>query len=167
MSIWSETVAELTHTDERGKARMVDVGNKEITSRRAVASARVRMSPETLEAIRKNALEKGDVLGVARVAGIMAAKKVDQLIPLAHPLPVEYAGVEFEFEKDALRIRAEVTVQAKTGVEMEALAAAAVAALTVYDMAKSADRGMVITDLRLDRKSGGRSGDFRRTGDDP
>lgn len=167
MSTWSETVAKLTHTDERGKARMVDVGNKEITSRRAVASARVRISPETLEAIRKNALEKGDVLGVARVAGIMAAKKVDQLIPLAHPLPVEYAGVEFEFEKDALRIRAEVTVQAKTGVEMEALAAAAVAALTVYDMAKSADRGMVITDLRLDRKSGGRSGDFRRTDDDP
>ena len=160
-------MAKLSHTDEAGKARMVDVGQKKITSRRAVASARVRMSRETLEAIRQNALEKGDVLGVARVAGIMAAKKVDQLIPLAHPLPVEYAGVEFEFEKDALRIRAEVTVQAKTGVEMEALAAAAVAALTVYDMAKSADRGMEITDLRLDRKSGGRSGDFRRADDDP
>jgi cyclic pyranopterin phosphate synthase len=124
------------------------------------------MSPETLGAIKENALAKGDVLGVARVAGIMAAKKVDQLIPLAHPLPIEHAGVEFEFEKDALRIRAEVTVEAKTGAEMEALAAAAVAALTVYDMAKSADRGMEITDLHLDRKSGGRSCDFRRA-DDP
>lgn len=155
-------MAKLSHTDETGRARMVDVGQKDATPRRAVASARVRMSPETLGAIRQNTLEKGDVLGVARVAGIMAAKKVDQLIPLAHPLPIEYAGVEFEFEKDALRIRAEVTVQAKTGVEMEALTAAAVAALTVYDMAKSADRAMEITDLRLDRKSGGRSGDFRR-----
>ena len=159
-------MAKLSHTDETGKARMVDVGQKDVTKRRAVASARVRMSPETLEAIQRNRLEKGDVLGVARVAGIMAAKKTDQLIPLAHPLPVEYAGVEFEFEKDALRIRAEVTVQAKTGVEMEALTAAAVAALTVYDMAKSADRGMEITDLRLDRKSGGRSGDSRRSNDD-
>ncbi len=159
-------MAKLSHTDETGKARMVDVGRKSVTPRRAVASARVRMSPETLEAIKENSLEKGDVLGVARVAGMMAAKRVDQLIPLAHPLPIDYAGVEFEFEKDALRIRAEVTVEAKTGVEMEALAAAAVAALTVYDMAKSADRGMEITDLRLDRKSGGRSGDFRR-GEDP
>ena len=158
-------MAKLSHTDETGRARMVDVGQKDITPRRAVASARVRMSRETLGAIRQNAIEKGDVLGVARVAGIMAAKKVDHLIPLAHPLPIEYAGVDFEFEKDALLIRAEVTVRAKTGVEMEALAAAAVAALTVYDMAKSADRGMEITDLRLDRKSGGRSGDFRREDD--
>ena len=158
-------MAKLSHTDEKGKARMVDVEQKNITSRRAAASARVRMSPETLEAIQRNRLKKGDVLGVARIAGIMAAKKTDQLIPLAHPLPVEYAGVEFEFEKDALRIRAEVTVQAKTGVEMEALTAAAVAALTVYDMAKSADRGIEITDLRLERKSGGRSGDFRRSND--
>ena len=159
-------MTKLSHTDETGKARMVDVGEKDVTLRRATASARVRMSPETIRAIKENALKKGDVLGVARVAGIMAAKKVDQLIPLAHPLPIEYAGVEFELEKDALLIRAEVTVQAKTGVEMEALTAAAVAALTVYDMAKSADRGMEITDLRLDRKSGGRSGDFRRA-DDP
>ncbi len=159
-------MTKLSHTDETGKARMVDVGEKDVTLRRATASARVRMSPETIRAIKENALKKGDVLGVARVAGIMAAKKVDQLIPLAHPLPIEYAGVEFAFEKDALLIRAEVTVQAKTGVEMEALTAAAVAALTVYDMAKSADRGMEITDLRLDRKSGGRSGDFRRA-DDP
>lgn len=156
-------MANLSHTDETGKARMVDVGGKDVTPRRAAASARVRMSPETLEAIRRNSIAKGDVLGVARVAGILAAKKVDQLIPLAHPLPIEYAGVEFEFEEDALLVRAEVAVEARTGVEMEALAAAAVAALTVYDMAKSADRGMEITDLRLDRKSGGRSGDFRRS----
>lgn len=155
-------MAKLSHTDEAGKARMVDVGRKEVTSRRAAASARVRMSAETLEAIRKNTIGKGDVLGVARVAGILAAKKVDQLIPLAHPLLVESADVEFAFEKDSLVVRAEVAVEAKTGVEMEALMAVAVAALTVYDMAKSADRRMEITDLRLERKSGGRSGDFRR-----
>ena len=158
-------MADFSHTDETGKARMVDVGQKDVTQRHAVASARVRMSPETLAAIKENTLAKGDVLGVARVAGIMAAKKVDQLIPLAHPLPIEYAGVEFEYEQNALLIRADVTVQAKTGVEMEALTAAAVAALTVYDMAKSADRGMEITDVRLERKSGGRSGDFQRADD--
>jgi cyclic pyranopterin phosphate synthase len=155
-------VAKLSHTDEKGKARMVDVGKKAVTPRRAAASVRVRMSPEALAAVRENTLKKGDVLGVARIAGILAAKKVDRLIPLAHPLPIEYAGVEFDFENDALLIRAEVAVTARTGVELEALTAAAVAALTVYDMAKSADRAMEITDLRLDRKSGGRSGDFRR-----
>ncbi len=155
-------MAKLSHTDASGKARMVDVGRKGVTARRAAASARVLMSPETLRAVRDNTLKKGDVLAVARIAGIMAAKRVDRLIPLAHPLPIEYAGVEFEFEKEALLIRTEVAVESKTGVEMEALTAAAVAALTVYDMAKAADRGMEITDLRLDRKSGGRSGDFRR-----
>jgi cyclic pyranopterin phosphate synthase len=164
-SIWGETVAKLSHTDETGKARMVDVGQKDVTLRHAVASARVLMSQETLKAIKENALKKGDVLGVARVAGIMAAKKVDELIPLTHPIPIEFAGIEFEFEKDALLIRAEVKAETKTGVEIEALTAVAVAALTVYDMAKSADRGMEITNLRLNQKSGGRSGDFRRADD--
>lgn len=159
-------MAKLSHVDEKGKARMVDVGRKDVTRRRAQASARVRMAPETLEAIKKNALEKGDVLGVARVAGILAAKKVDQLIPLAHPLPIHYAGIEFEFEKTTLRIRADVTVEARTGVEMEALTAVTVAALTVYDMAKAMDRGMKITDVRLESKSGGRSGDYIRSEDE-
>ncbi len=157
-------MSKLTHVDGSGKARMVDVGSKKTTRRRAAASARVLMAGETLEAIRGNQLGKGDVLGVARVAGIMAAKKVDRLIPLAHPLPVEYVGVEFEFEADALVIRSEAVVEAKTGVEMEAMTAAAVAALTVYDMAKAMDRGMEITDVRLESKSGGCSGDYSRSG---
>ncbi len=151
----------LSHVDETGKARMVDVGDKEAGRRRATASVRVVMLPETLEAIRSNTLEKGDVLGVARVAGVMAAKRVDQLIPLAHPLPIEYVGVE----ENALLIRTEVAVESKTGVEMEALTAAAMAALTVYDMAKAVDRGMEISGLRLESKSGGRSGEYRRTDD--
>jgi len=155
----------LSHVDETGKARMVDVGDKEAGRRRATASVRVVMLPETLEAIRSNTLEKGDVLGVARVAGVMAAKRVDQLIPLAHPLPIEYVGVEFDFEENALLIRTEVAVESKTGVEMEALTAAAMAALTVYDMAKAVDRGMEISGLRLESKSGGRSGEYRRTDD--
>jgi len=146
---------------------MVDVGPKEVSLRRATASARVRMSGETLEAIRGNALGKGDVLGVSRVAGIMAAKQVDRLIPLAHPIPLEYVGVEFEFEESALLIRTEVSVEAKTGVEMEAMTAAAVTALTVYDMAKAMDRSMEITDVRVETKSGGRSGDYRRRADAP
>ncbi len=155
-------MSELSHLDEKGKARMVDVGGKQVTTRRAAASVRVHMLPETVRAIRENALKKGDVLGTARIAAILAAKKVDQLIPLCHPLPIDFAGVEFTFEEAALVIRTEVRVKARTGVEMEALTAASVAALTVYDMAKAVDRGMEITDLRLERKSGGRSGDFRR-----
>jgi len=160
-------LSKLTHVDKSGKARMVDVGPKEVSLRRATASARVRMSGETLEAIRGNALGKGDVLGVSRVAGIMAAKQVDRLIPLAHPIPLEYVGVEFEFEESALLIRTEVSVEAKTGVEMEAMTAAAVTALTVYDMAKAMDRSMEITDVRVETKSGGRSGDYRRRADAP
>ncbi len=158
-------MSKLTHVNSAGKARMVDVGEKAVSRRRASASARVRMSGATLEAIRENTLGKGDVLNVARVAGILAAKQVDRLIPLAHPLPLEFVGVEFEFQTDALLIRTEACVEAKTGVEMEALTAAAVAALTIYDMAKAMDRGMEITDVRLEDKSGGRSGDFRRAGD--
>jgi len=156
-------MAKLTHIDEAGKARMVDVGKKQVSSRLARASVRVMMAPETLAAVRENNLKKGDVLGVARLAGIMAAKKVDQLIPLTHSLPVDYAGVDFEFEEKALIIKTEVAIEAKTGVEMEALTAAAVAALTVYDMAKAIDRSMEITGLRLEAKSGGRSGDFIRS----
>lgn len=152
----------LTHTDGSGKARMVDISDKAVTLRKARASARVRMARATREAIEKNALEKGDVLGVARVAGIMAAKQAGTLLPLAHPLPIESADVRFGFEESGLTIRTEVVVRARTGVEMEALTAAAVAALTVYDMAKAIDRRMEITDLHLDFKSGGRSGTFER-----
>jgi cyclic pyranopterin phosphate synthase len=160
-------LSKLTHVNGAGKARMVDVGEKTASRRRAIASARVRMSGDTLDAVRENTLGKGEVLNVARVAGILAAKQVDRLIPLAHPLPLEFVGVEFEFQKDALLIRAEACVEAKTGVEMEALTAATVAALTVYDMAKAMDRGMEITDVRLEGKSGGLSGDFQRSGDAP
>jgi len=142
---------------------MVDVGDKAVTQRRATATARVRMSAETLEAIRGNEMGKGDVLGVSRVAGILAAKRVDELIPLSHPLPLDCVSVDFEYEDCALLIRAEVGVEARTGVEMEAMTAVAVAALTVYDMVKAMDRGLEITDLRLETKSGGRSGDYRRT----
>ena len=156
-------MTKLTHIDGRGKAKMVDVGEKEVTRRRAKASVRILMAPETLSAIRENRLKKGDLLGVARIAGIMAAKKVDQLIPLTHPLPIDYAGVDFEFEEKGLMITTEVVVTAKTGVEMEALTAAAAAALTVYDMAKAIDRSMEITNLRLEAKSGGRSGDYERS----
>jgi len=155
-------MAKLTHIDETGKAKMVDVGEKEITRRLAKASVRVLMAPETLAAVRENKLKKGDLLGAARLAGIMAAKKVDQLIPLTHPLPIDYAAVDFEFQENALHIKTEVAVTAKTGVEMEALTAAAAAALTVYDMAKAIDRSMEITNLRLEAKSGGRSGDYQR-----
>lgn len=153
---------ELTHTDKDGKAAMVNVGDKQITRRIAAASARVRMSPEALEAVRENKLKKGDVPGTARIAGIMAAKNTAALIPLAHPLNIDHAAVNFEFEDDGILIRTEVSVEAKTGVEMEALTAASVAALTVYDMVKAVDKSMVITDIMLESKSGGRSGDYKR-----
>jgi len=152
----------MTHVDKDGKAKMVDVGEKPSTRRKAEASAKIVMQPETLEAIRDNNLKKGDVLGVARIAGIMAAKKVDSIIPLAHPLPIDHASVDFEFGENSILIKARAGVESKTGVEMEALTAAAVAALTIYDMAKAIDRSMVITDLRLESKSGGRSGTYKR-----
>ena len=153
---------ELTHVDGAGRAAMVDVGDKRVSRRRACASARIRMARHALEAIRENALGKGDVLAAARLAGILAAKRVAELIPLAHPLPLEYVGVEFELEEGALLVRAEAAAEAKTGVEMEAMTAAAVAALTVYDMAKAVDREMEIVHVRLESKSGGRSGEYRR-----
>ena len=151
----------LTHVDESGKARMVDVGWKPETQRQAVAKGSVLMRPETLQLIRENGIEKGDVLGIARVAGIMAAKSTSQLIPLCHPLPLDQVAVEFELdaEKNAVGITATARTTAKTGVEMEAMTAVAVAALTIYDMCKSADRGIRIDGIRLTRKSGGKSGD--------
>ena len=154
--------ASLTHLDESGRARMVDVGWKPETQRVAVARGSVVMLPETLELIKSNSLEKGDVIGVARVAGIMAAKGTSQLIPLCHPVPLEQVSIEFEpdEQRNALQITATAKTTSKTGVEMEAMTAVGVAALTIYDMCKSVDRGMRIDGLRLVRKNGGKSGDF-------
>lgn len=154
----------LTHIDGRGKARMVDVGGKDVTERVAVAKGRVLMKKETLELILANEVKKGDVLGVARVAGIMAAKKTGELIPLCHPLNVTSVEVEFETLKDlpGIDITATARVASQTGVEMEALVAVSAAALTVYDMCKAADKGMTLTDIRLIRKTGGKSGTFTR-----
>ncbi|MCI0460522.1 MAG: cyclic pyranopterin monophosphate synthase MoaC [Gemmataceae bacterium] len=156
-------MAELTHFDEHGGSRMVDTSDKPETLREARASAVVRMAPATLTLIRDRALAKGDVLEVARLAGIMAAKRTGDLIPLCHPLPLTSVHLQFAFENaDTLRIDATTRVFARTGVEMEALTAASVAALTVYDMCKAVDRGMTIERVRLEEKSGGRSGTFRR-----
>ncbi len=155
-------MSKLTHVTEDGAACMVDVGDKEVTSRFAAASGKVFMKPETAEAIRQGALKKGDVLAVARVAGIMAAKKTPELIPLAHPLPLSRVSVDLAVVEDGVEIRAEASVQARTGVEMEAMAAVAGAALTIYDMAKAVDRGMTIGRIRLEEKSGGRSGHWKR-----
>jgi cyclic pyranopterin phosphate synthase len=155
-------MSELTHFDESGASRMVDTSAKPETLREAKASALVRMAAATAELIRAGGLSKGDVLGVARLAGIMAAKRTGDLIPLCHPLPITAANVDFSFPADdTLRIDTTVRVFGRTGVEMEALTAAAVAALTVYDMCKSVDRVMSIERVRLEEKSGGRSGTFR------
>ncbi len=153
--------ASLTHVDESGKARMVDVGSKPESHRVAVARGSVMMRPETLELVRSNGLEKGDVLGLARVAGLMGAKSTFQLIPLCHPIPLDQISVDLELDgrRNAVEITATVETTSKTGVEMEALTAVSVAALTVYDMCKSVDRGVRIDGIRLVRKSGGRSGD--------
>lgn len=153
----------LSHFDEHGASRMVDVGAKPVTARTARASARVVMSAETLTLIRDRRLAKGDVLEVARLAGIMAAKRTDELIPLCHQLPLESVAVDFTFPNDTtLAIETRVSVQARTGVEMEALVAASIAALTVYDMCKSVDRNMSVETVRLEEKEGGRSGHFTR-----
>lgn len=142
---------------------MVDVGSKDVTRRAARASGRIRMRTETLALIRQSSIEKGDVLAVARLAGIMAAKKTDELIPLCHSLAIDAIEVSFEFTaSDVLSVEAHVASSGRTGVEMEALTAVSVAAMTVYDMCKSIDRGMVIEQVRLDEKSGGKSGHFRR-----
>jgi cyclic pyranopterin monophosphate synthase len=151
----------LSHLDAEGRAHMVDVGSKEVTRRRAVASGRVRCSPELIEAIRSHDLAKGDLPGTARLAGILAAKKVDDLIPLCHTLPLDRVEVELEIEDDGVRIRATASTHARTGVEMEALTAVTVAALTVIDMGKAVDPAMVIDEVRVLEKSGGRSGTYR------
>ena len=157
----------LTHFDEHGASRMVDVSAKPESMRAARASALVRMRPETLALIRNRALAKGDVIEVARLAGIMATKRTGDLIPLCHPLGIDSAEVQIEaIEPDLLRIEATVKTIARTGVEMEALVAAGVAALTVYDMCKAIDRGMVVESIRLEEKTGGKSGAFRRESGD-
>ncbi|MBA2226588.1 MAG: cyclic pyranopterin monophosphate synthase MoaC [Thermogemmata sp.] len=155
--------ASFSHLDAQGAIRMVDVGDKEVTDRLARASARVRMQPQTLQAIREQQLPKGAVLETARLAGILAAKKTAELIPLCHPLPITAIHIDFAEEgEDSLRIEATVRVRGQTGVEMEALTAVSIAALTVYDMCKSLDRSMSIEDIRLEEKSGGRSGHYQR-----
>lgn len=155
-------MSELTHLDEQGRARMVDVGPKASTAREAVARARVVVSPATFALIRDGAVAKGDVLTVAEIAGVQAAKRTAELIPLCHPLALTFAGVTVRLDEGAGTVEIEATCRTvgPTGVEMEALTAASAAALTVYDMCKAAERGIRITDLRLVRKSGGRSGEW-------
>lgn len=154
---------DLTHFDDSGASRMVDVGDKVDTQRMARASGRVRMQPATLQRIKDRGLAKGDVLEVSRLAGIMAAKKTGELIPLCHPLPLDAVALSFSFpDEQTVAIEAQVSVTAKTGVEMEALTAVSVAALTIYDMCKAIDRGLAIEQIRLEEKLGGRSGHFVR-----
>jgi cyclic pyranopterin monophosphate synthase len=156
-------MSDLTHFDETGASRMVDVGDKPVTRRLARASGRVQMAAETLARIRDKQLAKGDVLEVARLAGIMAAKRTADLIPLCHPLPLESVTIDLSFpNENTLRIEALAQVDGKTGVEMEALTAVSVAALAVYDMCKSIDRGITIGSIQLEEKSGGRSGHWLR-----
>jgi cyclic pyranopterin monophosphate synthase len=154
-------MSKLTHLDASGNAHMVDVSEKNITTRSATARARVLMLPETLALITSGTAKKGDVLATARLAGIMAAKKTSDLIPLCHPLMISKVSVEFNIGVDLIDVEATVKVEGKTGVEMEALTACSVACLTLYDMVKAVDRGMRITDLRLVEKSGGKSGLFQ------
>jgi cyclic pyranopterin monophosphate synthase len=158
-------MSQLTHIDEQGKVKMVDTTTKSITARRAVASARVIMSPETVTAIKAHQTPKGDPLETARLAGIMAAKRTSDLIPLCHPLPLTQVDVQATIEATGVFLEAEVTTNAQTGVEMEALTAVSVAALTIYDMCKALDKGMTITDVRLESKTGGKSGDYHRQGE--
>lgn len=153
----------LTHIDAKGAARMVDVSAKPATERRATARGKLLLSRGTLELIKQGSTPKGDVLGAARIAGIMAAKRTPDLIPLAHPLPLSHASVDLVLEKDGIAIEATVGTTAPTGVEMEALTAVAVAGLTLYDMLKAIERGARLTDVRLVAKSGGRSGEYRAT----
>ena len=155
-------MTQLSHVDDQGRVRMVDTGSKQITARRAVASARVLMTSDTVTALRKHRTPKGDPLEAARLAGIMAAKRTSDLIPLCHPLPITHVEVHARVEDDGVSIEAEVSTNAQTGVEMEALTAVSVAALTVYDMCKALEKGMTITDVRLEHKTGGKSGDYER-----
>lgn len=154
----------LTHLNESGEARMVDVGGKDVTAREAVAEGLIRMQPETLRLIVEGGHKKGDVLAVARVAGIMAAKKTAQLIPLCHAIPLTAVEIELtaDEKRSAVHCRSTVRTEARTGVEMEALTAVQIALLTIYDMCKGVDRGMILTDIGLVSKSGGRSGDWTK-----
>ncbi|MGH9970866.1 MAG: cyclic pyranopterin monophosphate synthase MoaC [Pyrinomonadaceae bacterium] len=153
---------ELSHLDEHGRLRMVDTTAKPATSRRAIASARVRMSSDAVAALEDRRTPKGDPLEAARLAGIMGAKKTADLIPLCHPLPLTHIDVRAHLEQDGVYLEAEVSTNAQTGVEMEALTAVAIAALTVYDMCKALDKGIVISDVQLESKTGGKSGDYQR-----
>jgi cyclic pyranopterin monophosphate synthase len=157
-------MTKLTHLDEAGAAHMVDVSAKDVTRREATATGHIAMSAEALAAIREGALAKGDALAVARVAGIMAAKRTSDLIPLCHPLPLSKVSVDLVFRETGIDCAATVVTTGKTGVEMEALTAVSTALLTLYDMAKALDRGMTIGPIRLQAKSGGRSGDWRAEG---
>jgi cyclic pyranopterin phosphate synthase len=153
-----------THFDEEGQARMVDVSNKAESTREALAAGSISMSAAAYALVKSGSMAKGDVLGVARLAGIMAAKKVDELIPLTHPLMITKVNVEFIFHDEdcAIEIQATVGICGKTGVEMEALTAVSISALTIYDMCKAVDKAMVISDIRLLKKTGGKSGNFVR-----
>lgn len=157
-------MTKLTHLDEHGAARMVDVGGKPATARRAVASGRIAMTAEALAAIRAGNAPKGDVLSAARIAGIMAAKRTGELIPLCHPLGLEAVTIDFEVEGDGVRAVATASLTGRTGVEMEAMVAVSTALLTIYDMAKAIDKGMVISEIRLIAKTGGKSGDWKAEG---
>lgn len=156
---------ELTHVDAAGAARMVDVSDKDVTVREAAASARLRTTAEVIELLRRDGLPKGDALATGRIAGIAAAKRTPDLIPLCHPVAIHGVTVDLELDVDSVLITAVVRTADRTGVEMEALTAATVACLTIYDMCKSVDRSMVIGDVTLWEKTGGRSGNFRRDGD--
>lgn len=154
-------MSKLSHLDDKGQAHMVDVSDKAVTSRSATARARVLAQASTLALIRDGTAKKGDVLATARIAGIAAAKKTSDLIPLCHPLMISKVAVEFSLNADSIDVEATVKVEGKTGVEMEALTACSIACLTIYDMLKAVDRGMRITDLRLIEKTGGKSGTFK------
>jgi cyclic pyranopterin monophosphate synthase len=153
-------MTKLTHLDEAGNAAMVDVSGKAETVREAIAEGRISMSAEALTAIKDGAIKKGDVLATARIAGIMAAKKTSELIPLCHPLALSKVAVDFDFEETGIRVTAMARLSGQTGVEMEALTAASITLLTLYDMAKALDKGMTISGLRLLSKTGGKSGDW-------
>lgn len=155
-------MTDFTHFNEQGRARMVDVSGKEPTDRTAVAAGTVRMQPSTVEAIRTGGVPKGDVLAVAQVAGILAAKRTSEIVPMCHPLALTGVDIRFALRADAVDVEAAVRCRGETGVEMEALHAVTAAALTIYDMCKALEKGMVISDVRLLEKTGGKSGDYRR-----
>src|SRR5262249_5468394 len=162
--LFAQTIimSDLSHIDAEGKVKMVDTSAKAVTSRRAVASAKVVMSDETIAALKAHRTPKGDPLQAARLAGIMAAKRTADLIPLCHPLPLTHVDVEATLTEGGVALQAEVRTNAQTGVEMEALTAVSIAALTIYDMCKAIDKGITITDVQLESKTGGKSGDYSR-----